>query len=141
MGHDADQPDAPLPAHWVRFSTEDSSVELRPDGTGTFVDLPLWTGARCDSDEVTPFSGELRWQAVDGHVEVGSPNGPMSFRPKATIGGDDGSTLAFGEAAAALSTHGGVLDWAQRRARELIAEYARAPPRPPTTQRSRSAWR
>lgn len=95
-GGEPDAPDVPLPASWVRFSTEDSSVEFREDGTGTLTDFPMWTGGTCDADRMVPYSGEIRWTGVDGYFQVAGQNGPISFKPKATISSDDWSTLIVG---------------------------------------------
>ena len=69
------------------------SGRLRPDGTGTFTEFPLWSGTECTKDEVTSYSGEFRWKAVDGYFQVDAPNGPMTFRPKASMMSDHWETL------------------------------------------------
>lgn len=74
-------PSVELPAKWIGMATNrSSSVEFRPDGTGTFEEFPLWNGGSCDSSEVVPYSGEFHWRPVDGYFIVDSPNSPIIFR-------------------------------------------------------------
>ena len=82
-------PNVALPAQWVSTASGDNSgVEFRPDGSGTFKDFPLWNGEVCEAGAVTLYSGEFRWHAVDGYFQVDSPNGPIVFRADTGVMGD-----------------------------------------------------
>ena len=87
-------PDIDLPAEWVDAATgEESAVVFRADGTGTFTEFPLWNGDECKKEDVTPYSGEFHWDAVDGYFRVDAPNGPMSFQHDVDFGHADWGTL------------------------------------------------
>lgn len=88
------KPDIALPAEWANSMTgKQSAVLFRPDGTGTFTEFPLWNGEERKSDEVTPYSGEFHWRAVDGYFQVDAPNGPMNFQPDAQVNSDNWGKL------------------------------------------------
>lgn len=90
----SETPDVTLPAEWIDpIAREQSAVLFREDGTGTFTEFPLWNGEECRKDHATPYSGELRWEAVDGYFRVEAPNGPMKFKPKGSMLSDHWETL------------------------------------------------
>ena len=73
----------PFPATWTEIMEGESSVELRPDGTGTFEDVPLWAGTgECTLDGTSLYSGEVRWKhGPGGAIVVPGPNGDLSIYP------------------------------------------------------------
>lgn len=53
-----------MPREWVDEGTG-TGILLRPDGSGTVVDLPLGAdGSECASEALVPFSGEVNWVGV-----------------------------------------------------------------------------
>ncbi|WP_142162827.1 hypothetical protein [Cellulomonas sp. SLBN-39] len=57
-------PEVELPREWGDELTG-VSIVLRPDGTGTVVDLPLGDGSEdCESGDLEHFSGDIEWAGV-----------------------------------------------------------------------------
>ena len=91
-GNGSAPPDVALPAVW-ELDEGPSSVELDTDGTGHFEQFPLWSGGECDSDRVEPYTGDFRWEAVDGYFRVEATSRPDVLRPAAHFGADDWTRL------------------------------------------------
>ena len=62
----APAPDVSLPSTWDidDGSTPDSSVELRPDGTGDVRNIYMWDG-RGDCSGAERYTGPVKWAAAD----------------------------------------------------------------------------
>jgi|GEM_PF-6648820 len=75
--------DAPaLPDTWERLSpdrAEDgTTIELRPDGTGTFTSVPVWDGTLpCSSTRTMRYSGEITWTMHDERFMVDAAGTPL----------------------------------------------------------------